>query len=129
MSLRDTIDSLATGTYMVFRRASGTREMGRYQPGDLTSFPIVAVVETVTGRELQDLPEGQRGDEIVFICTRTELKTRTPGAEDASEYGGDGTEPDIVLVDDSHFKVIRCDRCRSFGDVHFEAYAARTDRP
>lgn len=118
MSATDAIGSLATGSYTVTRHAAGTRVQGRSVPGAVSTFSIIASVQPVTGRQLQDLPEGQRGTETIAIYTRTELKTRSADSE-----------PDLVDNEGVPFEVVRVERWRAFSDVHYRAYAMRTERP
>jgi len=77
-----------------------------------------ASVQPVDGATLQDLPEGQRTDELRLIFTTTALKARTPT-----------TEPDVVTIDGEPWIIIRAKRWRAFGGAHTEAYAARTEAP
>lgn len=116
--MRGAIASLATGTYTVTRVSAGTYTQGRHTPGAPTAFVIVASIQPATGRELRDLPEGQRGDEVIAIYTTTEIRTREPGGE-----------PDVITYGGEPWTVIRVKRWESFGAVHFEALAARAPSP
>lgn len=119
MALRSVIDSLATGTYQVSRTAAGVYDAnGRYTAGAVTSLDIIASVQPVGGRKLMDLPEGQRGDEIRVVYTRTELFSRAPGRD-----------PDRVSIDGAAWTCVRVERWQSFGDSHCKAYVARTELP
>src|SRR5262245_39232790 len=118
MSLRDSILSLSTGTYTVTRTLAGTfDERGRYTAGGTSTFAIVASIQPATGRQLRDLPEGQRGDEVIAIYTITELRGRMPGAP--------GNEPDLVAYRGEPWTVTQVKRWESFGEVHFECLAVR----
>jgi hypothetical protein len=121
VSLRDSIASLASGTYTVTRTEAGARVQGRYTPGPSTTFEIVASIQPATGRQLRDLPEGQRGDETVAIYTVTELRTRHPGSP--------GNEPDLVTYRGEPWTVTQVKRWESFGEVHFECLAVRAPDP
>lgn len=81
------------------------------------AIPIVADVQAVSGRALDDAIEGQRGRETVVIYTTSELRTRTPT-----------TEPDLIAIDGSIWEVVRVQRYRVFAN-RWRAYAVRTDRP
>lgn len=119
MSLRDSITSLASGTYTITRTASGTYDAtGAYTQGGLSSFDIVASIQPATGRQLRDLPEGQRGDEVVAVFTITELRTRTPT-----------TEPDTVAYRGEPWTLITVKRWDSFGATHYECMACRGPSP
>jgi hypothetical protein len=129
VSLRGVIGSLNAATYSVQRRASGSYdEHGRYASGALTMLSIVADVQPMIGRDLEQLPEGERGNEAKLVITTTELRTRMPGADDASEYGGAGSEPDRVLIDGEWYVVTKVETWRSFGSVHYECVATRESK-
>lgn len=120
MGLRDSITAMATGTYTVTREPAGTYEAGRYvrlsaatPPIAPTTFDIVASIQPLRGRELADLPEGQRGDELRMIYTVTELRTRSASSES-----------DVVTIDGEPWTVIRVERWQSFGAVHYQAYCS-----
>jgi len=83
-----------------------------------STFSIVASVQPVTGRELKDVPEGQRGDEVRVIYTQTELHMRKAGFQ-----------PDVVTLDGEPYEVYKVERFDAFGDTHYRAYAARTKSP
>jgi hypothetical protein len=124
MSVNDTIASLATGTYTVTRTGGGARTNGRYTPGAETTFPIVAGIEPVTGRELRDTPEGQRGDEVIMIFTTTRLRTRQEGEPDRIAYDPPGSP----VVGDL-WTVTKVDVLEGFGEVHYEVQACRAPHP
>lgn len=125
VSVNDTIASLRTtsggnpdGTYTVTRTATGTRSHGRYTPGAATTFPIVAGIEPADPNGLQDLPAGQRADDLIQIFTDTELLTRTPT-----------TDPDVITYRGEPWTVIATDFIEGFGEAHCEAKACRAPSP
>lgn len=130
MSLNGVIDALHTrgpnsdGSYTVTRTPAGARVNGRYVVGAPATFAIFAGIESVSGRELMDLPEGQRGDEVIRIFTATPIFTRRPGFDpDVISYqppGYDAPEP---------WTVTGVEVCEGFGEVHYEAIAVRAPSP
>lgn len=114
MGLRGVIASLQTGTYTVTRRAAGAYVDGRYQPGATSTVEIVASVQPVTGRTLQDLPEGQRGEETRVVYTETEIRSHGPGIE-----------PDRITLDGETWICIRSERWQGLGGTHWRAYFQR----
>lgn len=124
MSLNGAIASLATGTYQVTRTAAGTRDHGRHMPGAVTTFAIVAGIDPMTGRALQDLPEGQRGDEAIKVYTTTRLRTRAEGEPDRIAYDPPG-EPTSGQL----WTVTTVSTLEGFGEVHYEAVACRAPSP
>lgn len=130
MSLNNIISDLRTtgpnpdGTYPVTRTAAGARVNGRYTPGVVTVINIVAGIEAVTGRELKDLPEGQRADEVIKIFTEVPLITVRTGFEpDVIGY----VPPGLAAVEP--WTVISCTVCEGFGEVHYESTACRAPSP
>jgi len=125
MSLNDVIGNLATGTYTVTRTAAGVRVNGRYPHGAATTFPITAGIESVSGRDLQDLPEGQRGDEVIRIFTATPLLGVRPGFQaDRITYQPPGYE-----APGEPWTVLGAEVCEGFGEVHYEVLACRAPSP
>lgn len=118
MSLNGVIVSLGTGTYTVTRTAAGTRVDGRYVPGATSTFPIDAGIEPATGRELEDLPTGRRGNETIKIFTDTQLV-----AEDVSE------DPDVIAYRGELWTVVKASFWEGFGENHCEAMACRPPTP
>lgn len=83
-----------------------------------TALTVAGSLQPVTGRELQDLPEAQRGDDVRVLYTLTRLYTREPGFE-----------PDVLTIDGESYTVIKVERFDAFGDTHYRVYLARTVRP
>lgn len=106
------IASLATGTYLVTRRAASTYVDGVATPGAETTFNTVAVAVPVSGRELQRLPEGMRSREVMRIFTEDELRTVQPGSD-----------PDLVSIDGYLFEVQAVSRWVAGG--YYEAFAVK----
>lgn len=68
-----------------------------------SQFTITAGIQPLRGRELQDLPEGQRADETRILYTTTPLRTRQPGAE-----------ADLVTIDGEVWRVDTVDSWPSY---------------
>lgn len=105
MSLNESIDSLATGDYVVTRRATGTTVKGIYTPGATTTLTIRAVMEPATGLqrvtggfEMISGHDGQHVNDIRVLYTRTQLLTRTRT-----------NEPDLVTINSRQYTVFRCE--------------------
>lgn len=109
---------LGTGTYAVTRTAAGTRALGRYTPGAVTTFTAEMGIEPATGRQLKDLPEGRRSDETVQIFCATQLLTTTPN-----------NEPDVITYRGEPWTVISSKFWEGFGESHCEALAQRAPSP
>lgn len=78
MDLAALINSFATGTYAVTRRAGGSYVRGIATDGSSTSLTIRASVQPATGRDLVRLPEGRRSTETRVIYTVTQLYADGP---------------------------------------------------
>jgi hypothetical protein len=82
MSLRSIIAKHGA-SYTVTRAGAGAITTGRYVPAATTTATMIAVIQPVTGRLLESLPEGQSADETRVCFTEYALRTRTPaGAAD-----------------------------------------------
>jgi hypothetical protein len=121
MALTGVISRFSTGTYTVTRTAAGSYTTGRYAAGAPSTFAITASVQPVQGRDLQSVPEAQRGEEVKVLWTTTELRTRGAG------------EPDSVSIDGEAWRVVRVKRWQAFGGDgsgdHYEVYVARVVQP
>lgn len=114
--LNESIDSLATGTYTVTRRAAGSYTDGIYNGGGAaTTLTIEAVVEPATGLqrvvggdEMRHDDSGQRTNNIQVVYTRTQLYTRKPAQE-----------PDLITIDGRQYTVWRVEAWNLSGEVHY----------
>jgi hypothetical protein len=89
VNLAGAIQSLATGSYVVTRRAVSTYVDGRAVLGTTSTFDTgLAVAVPVSGRELERLPEGLRGREVYRLFTTIQLRTAVP----------DVSDPDLVVI-------------------------------
>lgn len=130
MSLNGVIASLGAFTLQVTRTASGPRSNGRYNPGAQSTFTITGGVEPINGRELQDLPVGRRGDEILTVYTDAALIAEKPGVDpDVVRYLG--ADPDAIelLGFDEPWTVIAVPTWTGLGSAHREARIARAPSP
>lgn len=122
MSLNESIDSLATGTYTVTRTAGGSYTDGIFTPGAASTFTITAVIEPATGLqrvtggfEMISQYDGQKTQDVQVVYTRTELKTRTGT-----------TGPDKVTFRGRQYIVFRCEpwdlaKETTNNEVHYRA--------
>ncbi len=132
MSLNGAIISLGSVDLQVTRTAQGTRVNGRPVAGAQTTFPITAGVEPIAGRQLMDVPEGRRGDEILMLYTDADLvaERATPGIDpDVVAYLG--ADPDIIAMmgPGELWTVIRVKTWPGFGETHREVQIARAPSP
>lgn len=133
MSLNSTILSLGAIDLQVTRTAQGTRTLGRYTPGPPRTFTISAGVEPIAGRELKDVPEGRRGDEILKLYVDVDLVAERPGSPgiDPDTVAYTGSDPDLValLGAGEPWTVIAVSTWTGLGEVHREAKIARPPSP
>lgn len=134
MSLNGTLTSLGSVTLQVTRTAQGTRDHGRSAPGAQTTFPILCgVPEPVTGRELKDLPEGRRGDEILKLFVDVALIAERPGAPgndpDTVAYTGADADMIAIMGTGEPWTVISVKTWSGFGETHREVQIARAPSP
>jgi hypothetical protein len=122
MSLNESIDSLATGTYSVTRKSGGSWADGIWSPGGTTTFSIVAVCEPATGLqrvtggfEMVSGYDGQHVNDVRVLYTRTELRVRR-GSQ----------EPDTVTINGKPYTVFRCEpwdlaKDGASNEIHYRA--------
>lgn len=106
------------GTYNVTRTPARTYDVnGRLQAaGPPTTIKIVASVQTASGDDLVDVPEGQSTEGAKLILTETELRVRTPT-----------TEPDIITIKGKPYRITSVDEVEHWGETHYECVATRLD--
>lgn len=107
MDIAALVESFATGTYNVTRRAAATvNRHGIKVPGESTTIPIRASITPASGRDMIDLPEGRRAGETRTLYTTTALVV---GGQDA-EF-----EPDTVTIDGEEWEVQTVARWQIWG--------------
>lgn len=111
-----------TGLYPVKRYGAGTAGSDGHwtAPAVASTFTIAASVQPVTGRALQDLPEGMRADDVRWIYTNTELRTV------ATDGGND--RPDEVTIEGDVYRVFKVEHFRVLSG-HYRAQAVRLTTP
>lgn len=130
MSLNGVIVSLGAFDFQVTRTAAGTRVNGRYTPGAQSTFTITAGIEPTAGRELKDVPEGRRGDEIVTVYTDAQLIPEAPGVDpDVITYLGAEPEAIAMMGAGEPWTVIAVKTWPGLDGVHREAKVARAPSP
>lgn len=130
MSLNDVIGNLGAITLQVTRTARGTRVSGRYTAGAQTTFNVVAGVEPVTGRQLMDLPEGRRGDEIMMLYVDVALFTESPATDpDVVRYLGADPDTIAMLGAGEPWTVIKVSTWTGIDGTHREVQVARAPSP
>ena len=67
----------------------------------------------MTGRDLDDVPEGMRADDMLKIFTNTLLRTQASG------------EPDRVTVGSDSFEVVNVETWNAFGTTHYRCLARK----
>lgn len=115
MSLRDLIARHGSA-YTYTRASAGTYTAGRYVPATAAAaVAFVGVVQPVTGRMLQALPEGQSASDTRVLYTITALTTRGPS-----------NAPDVVNYKGEAWRVIKVDEHEGLsGSPHYVCLIAR----
>lgn len=104
-----------TGEYSVKRTNEGTYVNGDYVPGAEETLTIVAGIQPLTGRELQNLRRGITATEVRVVYTNRELIALDETA---------GIVPDIITVDGDEWRVFKCERFRILAN-RWRAYIER----
>ena len=132
MSLNGSIISLGSVTLQVTRTAQGTRTLGRYVAGAQSTFNIDAGIEPIDGRQLIDVPEGRRGDEVMTVYTDADLiaERATPGVDpDVLRYLGTDANTIAMLGPGEPWTVIKVKTWSGLGETHREVQIARAPSP
>lgn len=111
------VGSLKTPDLLVTRRTAGAITNGIAAAPSEATFTIEAVVQPVTGRELQSLPEGMRTEQVVSIHTTSSLRT-------ANEAGG--LLPDHIDWQGATYQVRRVEDWSDQGGYYL-AHATRVE--
>lgn len=117
MDLSSVVDSLASGTYAVTRRAAGSVTNGIYTPGGTTTLSVKASVQPVQPEEVQRLPEGTRINDAKAVYSAFPLKA-------ASEAGG--TPGDLITIEGAPYEVVAVKDWGPLGNV-CQALVQRVD--
>src|SRR6266849_2352727 len=118
MDLASVISNLRTGVYTVTRQAAATYGTdGRLIPAVPTILTIIGNVQSITGRELQLVPEGMRTKEFLILFTSTELFTEQAG-----------NDPDTVAVDGIPYYVWEVERSKAKTGNYFKIILGKIGR-
>jgi hypothetical protein len=99
-----------TGEYEVTRHGKGTYIRGRYEEGETTVLRISASKQPATGRDIQQLSEGERIGQHWKLYTDVQLQIST--------QKGLATA-DRVLIDGESFKVMSCEPMLGLGAISY----------
>lgn len=104
----------------ILRRSLGVmNENGYYTPGSDTEMTIRASVQPLNTNEYTAVaPEGSRNIQYVKLYTNVPLQT-----EKEAGWDGPATEADVILWQNSRWKVIQCDAYQSNVINHYKAIA------
>lgn len=103
MNLASTVLSFAS-TYTVVRQDKGVYDAnGKFVPAPTTTISVLASVQPLRGKDLQNLPEGLRNEDLLKVYTTTELRV-------AGDYA-----PDAIMVDGQAYEVQTVERWGEFG--------------
>jgi hypothetical protein len=104
--LSGAIRNLASGTYVVTRRAAGAYGAdGRLDVAASTTLQIRAVAHPASGATLERLPEGKRTSDTMSVFTETELRTASPTQA-----------PDKITIDGADYEVQTVERWSVLGN-------------
>lgn len=105
---------------IILRRSIGVMgEDGYYKPGSTSEMTIRASVQPLSTNEYTLVAaEGSRNVQYVKIYTNVPLQT-----EKEADWEGPATEADVLLWQNSRWKVIQCDAYQSNVINHYKAIA------
>ena len=115
--LSSVISDLNTGTYTVTRTAPNTYDSnGRLVAGSTSSIFVVASVQPLFGRDLQQLPEGQHTSDMKAVYCATELKTQ-----------GSAQAADLIAIGGETYQVQKVENWSDSGN-YFKALVAKVEK-
>lgn len=100
--------------FSVERGSAGAYVNGAFVPGATTTLVVLGSVQPLNGRELENLPEGQRVKESIKIYTATELKT----VDEVNQI-----KADVVIDGGKRYEVQTVDRHSMSLGSHFKVTA------
>ena len=102
----------------VIRQGDGRYERGEWKEGNKETFLIKASVQGSDAEVMQTLPEGYRTEECYTLFTDTKLNTSK-----------EKSKPDIVIIDDKNFQVIKVTAWQNLQDInHFEIVVIKENK-
>lgn len=113
MRLAGALRAFERGPFTVTRKGASTYTNGRASSPVPTTFATKLVVQPVSGRELERLPEGLRERELLSVWSPVELRT---GAEEH--------EPDTIAIDGATYSVEKVEPWDKLGG-YWRAIAAK----
>jgi hypothetical protein len=119
MSIQAVILRNITGTYTVTRRGVETYVDGvPVDAEDPEELSVPAVIQPASGRDLQQLSEGQHATEVRKMFTVVEMRTRTPAGA-----------CDVVTIDGEPWDVVNVSRWQARTGTHYESLISRRTIP
>lgn len=101
------ITDAGVGTHTVVDTSETTRQ-------NATFFSAIMSVQPATGKQLQQLPEGEHCDDVWSVWSPIELRSRT-----------EDNEPDEIFNEGERYYVKQVKVRRGFGGVHWQCLASR----
>lgn len=96
MNLSSVIANLGATNYNIMRLTSNGYTDGRRNAPAESNFTILAMVQPLTGRELDRVPEGLQDKEVRAVWTTADLIVST---------AGDTHEPDVITIDGAPYQI------------------------
>jgi hypothetical protein len=103
-------DLLSMMTVQIRRQPRGRFIHGHYEPGPESEFEINASVQPLGGRELMQLPEGDRKRQPKMVFTKSRLQPN-----------------DIMLYECNRYEIQKVEDWTKFCTGHYRAWALRCD--
>ncbi len=101
---------LKNETITIKRRASGVHRDGHYRKGDMTTYSVSVNVQPAVGRDLLQVPEGDRTREHKKIYSKFEIKIN-----------------DIIIRYGIKYEVQTVSDWKNFCIDHYESVAVKMD--
>ena len=107
MNLASVIANLGATIYTVTRLESNGYTDGRRNAPTASTLTILAMVQPLSGRELDRMPEGLQDKEVRAVWTTENLKVTVAGGDH---------EPDVITIDGAPYQVQTVENWSALGN-------------
>lgn len=108
-------------SHTLFRPQAGSYVDGTWVSPGFDSISITASIQPATGKDLQNVPEGQRNSAVFAVFTSTEIKV----AEQATASEDPGTEADEIEIGGIRHIAVHIEAWQNDIINHYRALFAR----
>lgn len=109
---------LGSVEFTVVRQSSQINNKGRLVAGERKEILCTGLIQPLPGKEVELLPEGERGKETIVIFTEFALQPQARQGQHNEDMMGD-----LVLHQSKTYRVLLQEEWQAFGSKHFKGIA------